>query len=365
VNSFNAGSMVHIGSQQNYKTATGYYMAYINPGYYNIEVHYTASSSISESSSSERLTAVVNVMWFDSMRMVSDGVKCYPSTHSMNRYNILSSVKDMDPVLYNPWNRVILAAYQFSVRTSSSTGYVMARMKVNDQQIKSTTMTNRGYYIDLNGLWMQYMNDGEYHFGITYRNSYSSYFEDCQYSYYNNKNIFATTLPSRCYILCNIEPTSSWYVSTSSWQNTDLSYTTSLSQDTHLLIRYQFSGPVYSYTMTRLAFNGVVQPHTTSVRGSNSYAGNTGFWQGLVSSGRYQITVQYRANTNSYYHYVTGSSYEQYTRAMDIVRCYYALKPVTASFRVARCLLSIVTFGKHFTHTSSNCCIVLTLYLIC
>lgn len=322
VNSFNAGSMVHIGIQQNYKTATGYYMAYINPGYYSIEVHYTASSSISESSSSEYMTAVVNVMWFDNMFMASDGIKCYPSAHAMNRYKILSPVKDMDPVLYTRSTGVILAAYQFSVHTSSSSGYMMARMKVNDQQIKSTTMINRGYYIDLNGLWMQSISNGEYHFGITYRNSYSSYFEDCQFAYKDNKNIFATTLPSRCYILCTIEPTSSWYVSSTSWLDTDLTYTVSLSQDTHLLIRYQFSGPVSSYAITRLAFNGIAQPHTTSVRGSNTYVGNTGFWQGVLSSGRHKITIQYRANTNGYYHYVTGTSYEHYTRAMDIVRCY-------------------------------------------
>ena len=40
VNSFSAGSLVHIGNQQQYKTATGYWAANINPGYYTFEVHY-------------------------------------------------------------------------------------------------------------------------------------------------------------------------------------------------------------------------------------------------------------------------------------------------------------------------------------
>ena len=322
VNSFNAGSMVHIGSQQNYKTATGYYMAYINPGYYNIEVQYTASSSISESSSSLYLTSVINVMWFEGTYMASDGIKCYPSAPSMNTYKILSPIRYTDAVLYTPSNRVILAAYQFSAYTSSSSGYMMARIKVNDQQIKSTTMINQGYFVDFSGLWMKYHYDGEYHFGLTYRNSYSSYFEDCRNSYKDNKNIFATTLPSRCSMLCNDEPTTTWYYSASSWRNTDLSCTFSLSQDSHLLIRYQFSTPGRStYTITSLVFNNVLQPHTTSVRGAKSYSGNTGFWQGVLSSGTYTITVQVKSGS-SYYHYVAGSSYEEYARAMEIVRCY-------------------------------------------
>jgi len=53
INSFNAGAVAHIGRQQDYKTATGYYMAYVNPGYYNMEVHYTSSSSIFQSSSAD------------------------------------------------------------------------------------------------------------------------------------------------------------------------------------------------------------------------------------------------------------------------------------------------------------------------
>ena len=39
VNHFNAGSLLHSGNQH-YKTATGFWAANLNPGYYTFEVHY-------------------------------------------------------------------------------------------------------------------------------------------------------------------------------------------------------------------------------------------------------------------------------------------------------------------------------------
>ena len=46
INYANAGSLVHSGNQT-YKTAIGFYMANLNPGYYTIEVHYKSSVAIS------------------------------------------------------------------------------------------------------------------------------------------------------------------------------------------------------------------------------------------------------------------------------------------------------------------------------
>ena len=48
VNHFNAGSLLRNGNQL-YKTATGFWAANINPGYYTIEVHYKSSVNISVS----------------------------------------------------------------------------------------------------------------------------------------------------------------------------------------------------------------------------------------------------------------------------------------------------------------------------
>ena len=45
INYDNAGSPVHSGSQI-YKTATGFYMANLNPGYYTFEVHYKSPVAI-------------------------------------------------------------------------------------------------------------------------------------------------------------------------------------------------------------------------------------------------------------------------------------------------------------------------------
>ena len=61
VNYFNAGSLVHSGNQQ-FKTATGFWMGNLNPGYYTFEVHYKSSSSISMSASWDYQTAVINVI---------------------------------------------------------------------------------------------------------------------------------------------------------------------------------------------------------------------------------------------------------------------------------------------------------------
>ena len=45
INYANAGSLVHSGNQH-YKTATGFYMANLNPGYYTFEVHYKSPVAI-------------------------------------------------------------------------------------------------------------------------------------------------------------------------------------------------------------------------------------------------------------------------------------------------------------------------------
>ena len=45
VNNFNAGSLVHTGNQA-YKTATGLWMASLNPGKYTLEVHYKSPVDI-------------------------------------------------------------------------------------------------------------------------------------------------------------------------------------------------------------------------------------------------------------------------------------------------------------------------------
>ena len=102
-------------------------------------------------------------------------------------------------------------------------------------------------YYTVNSLWMDYQNDAEYEFGITYRNARNTYFEDCQENYQGNKNSYAMYLPSNCRRLSNLRPTSSLSISTTAWKVTDLSYTFTLSQDEHIFVRYQYGASISNY----------------------------------------------------------------------------------------------------------------------
>ena len=123
VNYFNAGSLVHSGNQT-FKTATGFWAANLNPGYYTFEVHYKSSVDISISASSDWQTAVINVMWFEDAYAVSDGIKCYPTPTALNDYNNYGPIPDLGAKLHMPSRRVVMAAYQLSVEHSSKRWFV-------------------------------------------------------------------------------------------------------------------------------------------------------------------------------------------------------------------------------------------------
>ena len=61
INYANAGSLVHSGNQV-LKTATGFYMANLNPGYYTFEVHYKSPVAINMPASWDWQTAILQVM---------------------------------------------------------------------------------------------------------------------------------------------------------------------------------------------------------------------------------------------------------------------------------------------------------------
>ena len=316
----NAGSLVHYHTQS-YKTATGYWMDNLEPGHYTFEVHYISSSSISMSTSTDYQAAILQVMWFAGVHAVSDGVKCYPTPYPINRYNVLSPLKHLKVNLLLPSNRVVIAGYQLSIYSPSYTWFT-TRLHINNQQLLSTIMTHgNNLYYSLNSLWMDYQNDADYEFGVTYQNAYSTYFEDCQNNYQGNKNLYAMYLPFGCRRLVTYLPTSSLTLSTTSWKTTDLSYSFTLYQDEHIFVRYQYSTYGYTYVITRLVIDSVPIKHTASITGA-SYTGNSGMWQGVLSSGTHSIAVQHRSSTR-YTHRTASysSSYSFYTRAMDIIGC--------------------------------------------
>ena len=320
VNHFNAGSLLHNGNQL-LKTATGFWAANLNPGYYTFEVHYKSSVSISVSAGTDWQTAVINIMWFEDAYAVSDGIKCYPTPTAMNSYNNLGPIQNLEAQLQLPSGRVVMAAYQLSLEHSTNSGFV-SKLNINGQYEESTTVTEgNNYYLSQYSLIAKYLSTGLHYFSITYRTGYSHTFTDCTHSYNGNTNVFAVYLPSRCSVR-SVFPDSTLTYSTS-WANTDLSYKLSLSQMHHVFIRYQFSKLGHqTYTIARLVINSVIQPHTMSIRGNggNSYAGLSGFWQGSLSAGSYQITVQHRGGSSGTHYTYTNNDY--LTRAMDVIYCY-------------------------------------------
>ena len=318
----NAGSLVRYYTQS-YKTATGYWMEDLEPGYYTFEVQYKSTSSISISTSTDYQTAILQVMWFAGVHAVSDGVKCYPTPYPINTYSVSSPIKDLKVNLLVPYSgRVVIAGYQLPIYSSSSRWFT-TRMHKNNQQLLSTIMSQGDdRYYNLNSLWMDYENDADYEFGVTYRNAYTAYYEDCQNNYQGNKNLYAMYLPSACRKLVTSLPTGSLSLSSTSWRTTDLSYTFTLYQDEHIFVRYQYSAPGYTYVFTRLVIDSVAIKHTASISGDSRYTGNSGMWQGVLSSGRHTIAVQHRGS-RTYTHYPASysSSYYYNTRAMDIIGC--------------------------------------------
>ena len=95
INYSNAGSLVHSGNQY-YKTATGFYMAKLNPGRYTFEVHYKSPAAISIPAVWDWQTAILQVMWFEDALAVSDGIKCYPTPTTTNSYNNWGPIRDVE-----------------------------------------------------------------------------------------------------------------------------------------------------------------------------------------------------------------------------------------------------------------------------
>ena len=314
---FNAGSLVHSGTQR-YKTASGYWMARLAPGYYTVEVWYKSPISISVSSNLDYQSAILELMWFDSSGLVSSGVKCYPEPTVINSYNILSPIRNLEA--YIRTSGVTFAAYQLSIHSAYSNGrWFTTRMHINNQQERSTTMTKgRGEFLDHHGIWLKQLSSSDYYFGLTYMNSHQSYFEDCRNNYHGNQNLYVMTLPSRCRVIINHSPTTSFSFHTTGWQETDLYHSFSLGQSSHIIIRYQFSAPGHNtYTITRISIDGIPQKHTASISGETEYAASSGMWQGYLLNGLHNVTVEHRSGTT-----YTLYTNELYTRALDIVYCY-------------------------------------------
>ena len=77
------------------------------------------------------------MIWFQDARVVSDGIKCYPTSTATNNYNNWGPINDLQVTLQLPNDRAILSAYQLSTEMSSSSHLVTA-LDVNGFYQQST-----------------------------------------------------------------------------------------------------------------------------------------------------------------------------------------------------------------------------------
>ena len=296
INYSNAGSLVHSGNQY-YKTATGFYMANLNPGYYKFEVHYKSQVAINVPAHWDWQTAILQVLWLEDAFAVSDGIKCYPTPTSTNSYDTWGRIKDIEAVLHLPNYRVIMSAYQFSTEMASDY-YMVTALDVNGfHQHTTTLLKGNNAFLDLHGAWAGNCRRGPNYFGVQYRTGRALSFTDCKENYKNNQNLYAMMLPPSCQVN-TVQPKTSFALSSSNrWTSTDVVYSFTLSKQlNHVIIMYQYSGyGGSSYVVMRLSIDSVVQKHTVSLTGVTPYVGNFGLWQGSLNTGAHKITLDYRA----------------------------------------------------------------------
>ena len=105
--------------------------------------------AIHTSATDDWQTAVLQVMWFEDARVVSDGIKCYPTSTATNNYNNWGPINHLQLTLQLPNNRAILSAYQLSTEMSSPSHLVTA-LNVNGFYQQSTPLIKGDdLYLDL------------------------------------------------------------------------------------------------------------------------------------------------------------------------------------------------------------------------
>ena len=242
-------------------------------------------------------------MWFEDVRVVSDGIKCYPTSIATNNYNNWGPINYLQVTLQPPNDRAILSAYQLSTKMSSPSHLVTA-LHVNGFYQQSTPhIKGNSSFLDLHGTWASHFSAGIHYFNILYRSLIPFSFSDCKYDYKNNKNLYAMLLPLSCKVV-SLNPRSSiefaalkHYV----YQETNLKYSMTLSKGSHVIIMYQFAGKSsdnnsHYYFKMRLTINSIVLSHTAFHPGYTLYTGNFGLWQGYLSAATHKIAVQYSTN---------------------------------------------------------------------
>ena len=315
VNNFNAGSLVHTGNQI-FKTATGLWMASLNPGKYTLEVHYKSPVNINMGVADWQ-AAVLQALWTENTRAISDGIKCYPTPTATNSYNSWGPLQDPKLLFHLPTAGVVMSAYQFSTEMASPY-HVVAALEVNGFHQPTTPFLNgNNPFLSLHGVWAEYRVASYVNFHILYRSPSAFSFTDCKEDYRDNKNLYAMTLPPSCKV-ATVNPRTSVRLSTANvWASTDVTYSLRLARQSHVLVMYQFAGNCASKTVVmRLSINSAPQKHTQTLIGEVQWGGMLGMWQGALNTGTYKIAVEYRGNAAAP---LGGGLWE--TRALTIIYC--------------------------------------------
>ena len=325
INYANAGSLVHSGNQQ-YKTATGFYMANLNPGYYTFEVHYKSPVAINMPANWDWQTGILQVMWFEDAYAVSDGIKCYTTPTTTNTYNIWGPIRNTEAILHLSSNRAILSAYQLSTEMTTPY-YVVTSLEMDGFHHNTATfLQGNNAFLGLHGAMARNIYAGPHYFSIQYRTHTGLSFTDCKEKYSRNKNLYAMMLPSSCTVTV-VDPKTRFSLSGSDvWASTDVVHSFTLSKQRHVIIMYQYSGEGHNaYNVMRLSINSAAQPHTISLTGNTRYTGNFGLWQGSLNSGTYKVALEYRSSTKSVNTVSADLEWKRWNkwmnRAMTIITC--------------------------------------------
>ena len=317
IDNFDVGSIVRIGTQL-YKTMTGYWMGYLNPGYYSFKILYAGSAYVP--SSAEWQTAKMDIIWFEQTTtdVLSDNIKCYPTPTSSNNFDNWGPIVNTAVTVKLPTNAPILGAYQFS---TSSSAQVFSSLEINGFQQPTTSFvahTTSKSYLDLHGIWAQQFDDGIHYFNLLYRSTGAFHFTDCQLKHRNNKNLYIMLLPTTCKVI-NISPRTDFEVKNSTWTKTDVCYEFKPKKIRHVIVMYQFTSESEKYyVFTRLTKNSIPIRHTTSIAGNGKYAGNSGLWQGVLAEGNHTFCIEYSRNVDKP---LVNKDIPWHTRSMTIVYC--------------------------------------------
>ena len=319
IDNFDVGSIVQMGTQV-YKTMTGYWMGYLNPGYYTFKILYTGYAYIPPNV--EWQTAKMDIIWFEQATtdVLTDNIKCYPTATTSNSYDNWGPITNLAIIVKLPTDGPMLGAYQFS--TTSST-QVFSSLDINGFQQPSTSFAAQATsksYLDLHGVWAQQFNDGIHYFNVLYRSTSVFYFTDCQLKHRNNNNLYVMILPTTCKVI-NINPRNDFEVKNSSntWTETDVCYEFAIEKTYHVIVMYQFTSQSDKfYIFNRLTVNSVPIKHTASIVGNGKFASNSGLWQGALNADNYTFCIEYNSNIEQS---ILIKDLPWHTRSMTIIYC--------------------------------------------